>query len=489
MDELFGYLNNFVEHNKCKVILLADEKKLYPIDKATEGNEKMIGYKDFKEKLIGQTFEIEPDYRNAIETFLNSDTKGVLAANKELIYNVFLASQTNNLRILRQCFSDFNRLENLIDAELKAHSNYNVFIKELLCYFIIFYCEYKSGNTDVKSYQDYTYSFVKTQDELKAIQSKYEAKYLNLLTQNGFRHSSYSLEGKNVIHFIKNGNIDNLYLNEKFKNNLLFSNSEEQPWEKLWDFWKLNNEEFTPIYKEVKDQFEQSKIENVYIVLHVSGILLYLNTLGIIRYTKKNIVKVAKNNISRLVKTQNSSAGLLINSAYGKQYQSLSTNEFKEIQQYYISLLTSRKNKEGISFLKKYFENLENSTITNIYDELKKAIPDGSRAYEMTSIFKPINMDILARQVMRLNNESKRTLIYFLSGRYYLQGSGISGDMCGYHKGDLDSLENLKSILIEKNKKLKSIDRYVVTDLINTLNDIVKKLKSSVINDQFESVW
>ena len=151
--------------------------------------------------------------------------------------------------------------------------------------------------------------------------------------------------------------------------------------------------------------------------------------------------------------------------------------------------MTSRKNKEGISFLKKYFENLENSTITNIYDELKKAIPDGSRAYEMTSIFKPINMDILARQVMRLNNESKRTLIYFLSGRYYLQGSGISGDMCGYHKGDLDSLENLKSILIEKNKKLKSIDRYVVTDLINTLNDIVKKLKSSVINDQFESVW
>lgn len=489
LDELFGYLNNFVEHNKCKVILLADEKKLEPNDKDIEKNEEVICYKDFKEKLIGQTFEIEPDYRNAIETFLNSDSKGLLTAHKEIIYNTFLASQTNNLRILRQCFSDFSRLENIIDMDFKNHSNYDAFIKELLCYFIIFYCEYKSGNIDVESYQDYTYAFVNSQDELKAIQSKYEGKYLNLLTKNGFRHSSYLIRGRDITHFIKNGNIDRAYLNEKIKTNHFFSRIEEQPWEKLWDFWKLSNKEFSHIYKEIKDQFEQNKIGDVYKVLHVSGIFLNLNTLGIIRYSKKSIVEVAKSNIGRLVKIEDFYAGLLINSAYGKQYQSLETNEFKEIQQYYISLFSSQNNKKGVSLLKEYFENINDSTITSIYDELKKTIPDGSRAYEMTSIFKPVNMNVFARQVMHLNNDSKRTLIYFFSGRYYLQDSGISGEMCGYHKGDLDSLEMLNSILIEKNKKLKSIDRFVMTNLIKTINNVVNKLQSSTINNQFKSIW
>ena len=225
LDELFGYLNNFVEHNRCKVILLADEKKLDSSDKTTEENNGTVSYKDFKEKLIGQTFEVESDYRNAIETFLSNDSKGLLSTYKDVIYNTFLASQTNNLRILRQCFSDFNRLEILIDKELKTHLNYNTFIKELLCYFIIFYCEYKSGNTDVESYQDFTYTFVNSQDKLKAIQSKYDEKYLSLLTYNGFRNSSYSMEGRDVIYFIKNGNIDSLYLNEKLKSNHFFSHS------------------------------------------------------------------------------------------------------------------------------------------------------------------------------------------------------------------------------------------------------------------------
>lgn len=489
LDELFGYINNFVEHNQCKVILLADEQKLDPSDATANKDEEKIKYKDFKEKLIGQTFEVEPDYLDAIETFLSADAKGILAANKDIIYNFFLASQTNNLRILRQCFSDFNRLENLVAEQIKTHSNYDAFIKELLCYFIIFYCEYKAGNTDVESYQDYTYTLVNTQDELKAIQAKYEGKYLNLLTINGCHHSSYSLGGNDIIHFIKNGSIDSSYLNEKLKNNRFFSNIEEQPWEKLWDYWKLTNKEFYPLYKEVKYQFEHNKVDNVYIVLHISGIFLSLNSLGIIRYSKHNIVEVAKRNIGRLIKTKESQAGLLISSAYGKQYQSLENPHFKEIQNYYVSLLTSKNNKEGGSFLRNYWENLTDSTITNIYDELKKPIPDGSRAYEMTSIFKPIDSNVFARQIMQLNNESKRTLIYFFSGRYYLKGSGMSGKMCGYHKGDLKSLEKLVSILIEKNKKIKSIDRYVMTELINTLNNVINKLKSSAINEEFESVW
>ena len=58
-DEIFGYINNFVELSECKVILLTDEEKIKA--KYINGNSE-IDYKDFKEKVIGQTFEVKKRY-------------------------------------------------------------------------------------------------------------------------------------------------------------------------------------------------------------------------------------------------------------------------------------------------------------------------------------------------------------------------------------------------------------------------------------------
>ena len=59
--DLLGYINNFVEHQSYKVILIANEEEL----------EKTEKYTLIKEKLIGKTFDLKPSSNLAYDSFLN----------------------------------------------------------------------------------------------------------------------------------------------------------------------------------------------------------------------------------------------------------------------------------------------------------------------------------------------------------------------------------------------------------------------------------
>lgn len=62
MKELLGFINYFVEHCNCHVVVIGDENHLEELPKAV--------LDEFKEKTIGKEFEIQPDIEEAIEYFL-----------------------------------------------------------------------------------------------------------------------------------------------------------------------------------------------------------------------------------------------------------------------------------------------------------------------------------------------------------------------------------------------------------------------------------
>lgn len=62
---LLGYINNFVEHGSCHVILVGDETHMTDDTKA-----KLL---EFKEKTVGREFEVMPDMGAAIDYFINND--------------------------------------------------------------------------------------------------------------------------------------------------------------------------------------------------------------------------------------------------------------------------------------------------------------------------------------------------------------------------------------------------------------------------------
>ena len=65
MKLLLGYINNFVEHGACHVIIVGDETHATDDTKA-----KLI---DFKEKTIGREFEVMPDIGAAVDCFIDND--------------------------------------------------------------------------------------------------------------------------------------------------------------------------------------------------------------------------------------------------------------------------------------------------------------------------------------------------------------------------------------------------------------------------------
>ena len=153
--DILGYINNFVEHDHIKTIIICNEKELstkmksehlemktfiatYLLDKQGELSKSEIPmvekirdkmelvfdkaneYERIKEKLIGETFEYAPQFDYIINGLLmryesNHSLIKFLRENTILTMSTFKRSGTRNLRILKQALNDFKKIYEMID--------------------------------------------------------------------------------------------------------------------------------------------------------------------------------------------------------------------------------------------------------------------------------------------------------------------------------------------------------------------------------------
>lgn len=133
--ELMGVINEYSENRKVKVIIIADEEKI--ARKKTDENkietnrendnvndndtsiinyENYFNYSEFKEKLISRTLKIEPDYTAVIDSIINSyeetviGYKDFLIVNKDIIYQLYIESDSDNFRSVKSFIIDYERL-------------------------------------------------------------------------------------------------------------------------------------------------------------------------------------------------------------------------------------------------------------------------------------------------------------------------------------------------------------------------------------------
>ncbi|MEW9595141.1 P-loop NTPase fold protein [Bacillus toyonensis] len=177
VNEILGYINNFVEHDGIKVIIIGNEEEIaerlneqnlelkmlttyFYLEKGNFNNiqpskEEQISINDLmtnklrelfhkkneynriKEKLIGKTLTIQIEERPLIQDIIH-DTKGnelhsFLEHNIEIIETTFKESGTKNIRILKQGLEDFE----LIHKNFKKY-NYesNVMLQSILKFVI-----------------------------------------------------------------------------------------------------------------------------------------------------------------------------------------------------------------------------------------------------------------------------------------------------------------------------------------------------------------
>ena len=200
--DILGYINNFVEHDHIKTIIICNEKELstklkssnlemktfiatYLLDKQNELNktdkpmvekiqqkiesvfDKANDYERIKEKLIGETFEYAPKFDYIINGILmryenNPDLIRFLRENTRLIISTFERSGTRNLRILKHALADFQKIYEMVSKNY-PNTSHRV-IQTMLIFTIAVSFEIKAGKITKDKFVN-----IKDNEEYKSI--------------------------------------------------------------------------------------------------------------------------------------------------------------------------------------------------------------------------------------------------------------------------------------------------------------------------------
>ena len=200
--DILGYINNFVEHDHIKTIIICNEKELstklkssnlemktfiatYLLDRQGELNkadkpmvekirdkiehvfDKANDYERIKEKLIGETFEYAPKFDYIINGILlryesDPDLIRFLRENTRLIISTFERSGTRNLRILKHSLNDFKKIFNMVNKSYPNTSNR--VMQTMLIFTIAISFEIKAGKITKDKFVN-----IKDNEEYKSI--------------------------------------------------------------------------------------------------------------------------------------------------------------------------------------------------------------------------------------------------------------------------------------------------------------------------------
>jgi DNA polymerase III delta prime subunit len=133
-----GYINEFVEHEGHKVVIVANEMEI-------RGEEK-VAYTRRREKLIGKTFEVQSvvdePFQSFIELIGDPLAKALVNQKRADISDVYHQSGLCNLRILQQSLWDFSCF---FGALTERHLKSDEAVTSLLRSFFALSFEFKAG--------------------------------------------------------------------------------------------------------------------------------------------------------------------------------------------------------------------------------------------------------------------------------------------------------------------------------------------------------
>ena len=104
------------------MIIVANEEEI--LAHQEQRDDFKLAYRRIKEKLVGKTFEINPDLSGALVNFIsevkNRDAQSLYNKNINLISEIYENSQYQNLRHLKQALWDFERFLSLVSQDASA---------------------------------------------------------------------------------------------------------------------------------------------------------------------------------------------------------------------------------------------------------------------------------------------------------------------------------------------------------------------------------
>lgn len=453
LDELFGFINSIVEHSNSKIILICDEEKLAEV--ATKES-LATQYKNFKEKLVGQTFALEVNYADVAGQFIDKLSYPIINNNRNLIIDMFIASSRENLRLIRHCLIDIKRIFEQLPENIKENPNYDQFVKNIVAYVVIASIETRFGNNGIDYYQSYTFN-----DEAKKVSLELEQRYNPILEKYHIYGSSYTIPFKFLLEYIRNGFLASPdYLVSECR---MLKSRNLANWEKLWNSYHLSNIEFSELLSKEKKRFYNKELQYVFEVIHLSGILLSLEKRQLTKLNRKHIVRVAKKTIENIINRYNNDFSRIYPDSRGYEFQESNAEEMQEIVDFardkYIAQLKMVERDYVISVWNELGTDI---TQKELLDKFKEVTPSRECSYDRKGIFHQVKPELIVKKIIAMSNDSRLEFRWFLMNRYYLEGCGIICNISGEMKEDKDSLERISSMLKSRAKRKRLIEKETI---------------------------
>ena len=338
--DILGYINNFVEHDHIKTIIICNEKELstklkssnlemktfiatYLLDKQNELNntdkpivekiqqkienvfDKANDYERIKEKLIGETFEYAPKFDYIINGILmryenNADLIRFLRENTRLIISTFERSGTRNLRILKHALNDFKKVYEMVNKSY-PNTSHRV-MQTMLIFTIAISFEIKAGKVtkdkfmNIKDNEEYKSILVSSrilmdnrQFYIKEFDSNY---YYNFKAEYRFF--------KFIEYYVRTRIFDMKIFKENMETIRNTVDIENLPaYKRLLteEYWKISDDEFGKVISDIVEDVKQGNlrlIDNVKIYAYFS----YFSKKNLIDYDLKAIKNVFFNGMN-----------------------------------------------------------------------------------------------------------------------------------------------------------------------------------------------
>ena len=512
--DILGYINNFVEHDHIKTIIICNEKELstklknsnlemktfiatYLLDKENKLNiktdkpmverirdtieyvfDKANDYERIKEKLIGETFEYAPEFTYIINGLLMryenyTDLIRFLRENTNLIISTFNKSGTRNLRILKHSLTNFKKI---FDEVNKSYPNTNHrVLQTMLIFTIAISFEIKAGKITKDKFVN-----INDNEEYKAILVSSRVFMDNRQFYIKEFDNNYYYNFKAEYRFFK---FIELYVRTRIFDMKVFKRDMEAiintvdtdklpGYKRLLteEYWKIPDDQFSAVVTEVLDDVKNGRIELINVVKLFAYFAHFVRK-GLINYDMKTIKSVFLS---------------------GMNISSLTSSYCPNLEEELASLAIEEDKSADMEEILNHFDNINAQLEEKMYkekaEEVFKYIPMKMEQFYdkfdkecmQVPIFKYYDVFQMFQRISCASNEDIVTIKEKLMDRAKRFGEQL--------QDELPNLKKLKQVMDDYiDGKQPTIKLVILQDFADELGNVIKEYKTEQGN-QVEQV-
>ena len=505
--DILGYINNFVEHDHIKTIIICNEKELstklkssnlemktfiatYLLDKQNKLNiktdepmveriqdtieyvfDKANDYERIKEKLIGETFEYAPEFTYIINGLLMRYERypeliRFLRENSYLITTTFNKSGTRNLRILKHALNDFKKIFDMVNQDYPNTNNR--ILQTMLIFTIAISFEIKAGKItkdkfiNINNNEEYKSILVSSrvfmdnrQFYIKEFDNNY---YYNFKAEYRFF--------KFIEIYVRTRIFDMKVFKQDMETIINTVDTDKLPaYKRLLteEYWKISDDQFGNVINEIMEDVKSGKVELIDIV-KIFAYFDYFIKKGLINYDMKTIKSVFLN---------------------GMNISSLTSTYCSNVEEELAKIALEREESEDMDQILEHFNEINYKLKEKMYmekaEELFKFIPmrmeqfydKFDKEYMKVPIFKYYDVFQMFQRISCASNEDIVTIKEKLLDRAVKNGNML--------QEELPNLKKLKQVMDNYvDGKEPTIKMVMLQDFTKELGNVINEYESQI---------